>query len=623
MKKILLPHVSDAAKRMSAIITTGAALAVLLANAQSLGIGAWLGSRGIGFADYAATRILLHPRVDSLFAIGDTSILAATVTDRRGATLVGASVVWQSSDTSVAQVDSTGLVVARGPGVTTVSASVRDLVASAHVFVRQRVAGVAISGDSVVRVPEHERVPMTAAALDARGRRIRQLVPSWTSSNAEIAAVDSTGVLEARAPGRAVLTASVGEYRANAVVEVVLAPASIAVESGDGQRLAAGGKLPRAVVLRVLSAGGRPVPNTMVTLRPEDADAAIDPSERATDGAGRVRATWTLSPRPGRQRLMVSAEGLDSVLTLVAEADPVRLNTRIELSGPAPAGRVGTALGSPVTIRVTDSLGGAVGDVPVTVQALDGGTVALESDRTDSLGEARFAWTLANRAGSQRARVQIGNPRAVPPLVVTASAAPGDLATVRVLAGDGQRGPAGRALPKEIVIVAADRLGNAVPGLPIAVRVESGSVAEGSTVTDSTGRAQFRWILGRRAGLQRLELNVAGLDSGVVVNARASALAAANLEFHNPPESVPAGRATAVAVLVTDEYGNPVADVPVAFSAAAGTLSASRVMTSDQGLATTRWTPRVAGEPVLTAVVRGTTIRATHTVRVQAGRGRG
>ena len=70
-----------------------------------------------------------------------------------------------------------------------------------------------------------------------------------------------------------------------------------------------------------------------------------------------------------------------------------------------------------------------------------------------------------------------------------------------------------------------------------------------------------------------------------------------------------------------DAYGNPVADAPVTYTAAAGTLSPARVMTDDQGRATTRWTPgSAAGEQPLTAVVRGTTVRATHSVRVQLGR---
>jgi adhesin/invasin len=620
VKRFLLP-VTTAGKRISAIITTGAALAVLLANAQNLGIGAWLGSRGLGFASYAASRVVVTPRADSLFAVGDTLILAATVTDRRGATLVGASLVWQSEDPRVATVDSSGMVIARGPGVTNVTASVRELVAASRVTVRQRVASVAISGDTVIRLPEGERVVLDAGALDARGVRVRDRVPTWSSSDSGIAVVDSADQLVARAPGRATITAAVGEHQARALVEVILAPASLAIESGDAQRLTAGRKLPRPVVVRVLSRGGRPVPTALVSIRPEDAEAVVEPAESATDGAGRVRASWTLSPRPGQQRLTIAVEGLDTVLTAVAEADPVPRNTRIELSGESPAGRVGSAIGARVGIRVTDTLGVRLGNLPVSWQALDGGTLVPEANRTDSLGEARATWTLGPRAGAQRARVQVGNPRTMPPLVLTANAVAGEPKTARVASGDGQRGPAGQTLAKEIVVVAQDSLGNPVRGVMVKARPADGSMSDSLVPTDSTGRAGFRWILGRKAGPQRLELLPGGVDAVLAVSARATPLAAANLEFQTPPATATAGRATAITVLVTDAYGNPVADAPVTFSAAAGALSASRVMTDDRGRATTRWTPASAvGERVLTAAVRGTTIRTTHTVRVQARR---
>ncbi len=622
-KRSLLPSswLHGAGKWITASVTTIAALTALLVNAQNLGLGAWLGSHGLGFADYAASRIVLTPRADSLTSIGDSLVLAATVTDRRGAALVGATIVWQSSDSGAALVDSSGLVVARGPGVAQVTASVRELTAAARVLVRQRVDRVVISGDTVIRVPERERVPVVANALDARGHRIADQVPRWSSSDSAVASVDAAGTLTAGTPGRATLTATVGDYSARAVVEVVLAPASVVLEAGGAQRVSAGRKLPQPVVMRVLSRGGRPVPNTPVTFRPEDAEGAADPAQAVTDGAGRARAAWTLSPRPGRQRLAVAVEGLDTVLMVGVEADPVSRNTKIEVSGAPPVGRVGASLETPVAIRVTDSSGAVLADVPVAWSALDGGKVEPLGDRTDSLGEARARWTFGPHAGAQRVRAQVGNPRTMPPFVLTASVAAGQPASLRLAAGDNQRGPAGKALGREIVLVTTDQYGNPVSGIPVRARLADGSVADSLIPTDSAGAARFRWTLGRHAGPQRLELRAAGVDSAVAVTARATPLTAANLAFQNAPATAAPGRAVAITVVVTDAYGNPVADAPVTFSVAAGALSAARVMTDDAGRATTRWTAGpTPGEQALTAVVRGTTVRATHVVRVQAGR---
>ena len=106
------PLFHGAGKWITALITTGAALAALLVNAQNLGLGAWLGAHGLGFADYVVSRVVVTPRVDTLYAIGDTLPLMAAVTDRRGAAVVGSSLLWHTEDSSVATVDSGGTVVA-------------------------------------------------------------------------------------------------------------------------------------------------------------------------------------------------------------------------------------------------------------------------------------------------------------------------------------------------------------------------------------------------------------------------------------------------------------------------------------------------------------------------------
>jgi hypothetical protein len=74
----------SAGKWFTALITTFAAVAGLLVNAQNLGLTSWLGSVDLGIAAHAARRIVVAPKADTLLAIGDTAVLAVTVTDRRG-----------------------------------------------------------------------------------------------------------------------------------------------------------------------------------------------------------------------------------------------------------------------------------------------------------------------------------------------------------------------------------------------------------------------------------------------------------------------------------------------------------------------------------------------------------
>jgi protocatechuate 3,4-dioxygenase beta subunit len=603
-----------AGRWLTATITTGAALAALLVNARNLGVNQML-----GLAEYSARRIWVTPRADTLAALGDTTALAASVTDKAGVALIGVPLLWRSSDTAVVTVDSAGSVEARGPGTARVTVAVRDLKAEAMITVRQHPASVEIPGDTVVRLLEGDTVPFVAYALDGRGHRIREMVPRWRSADSAVVAVDSLGLALALAPGWTVLTAETGDQASRIAVRVDLAPAAISLISGGHQRVPAGRAEPQPVVVRVLSRGGMPVPGAAVAFTPADGEGLVGPATAIADRDGRARTTWTLGPRPGRQRLVTSVAMLDTTLVVVAEADPVPRNTKVEPVGEALTGRVDEALGTPATVHVTDSTGAALADVPVVWRAVDGGGVEPLDARTDSVGEARARWTLGPRAGWQRLHVQVGNPRTIAPLTVTARASAAEPATLTVLSGGNQSGPAGTALPKSVVIVVRDAHGNGVPAVPLTVAAAQGSVADSAPLTDSTGRATLRWTLGRSAELQGLAVRTAGLDTTLRVSARARAGAAANVAFQDPPAKGKAGVAIRLVAVVTDAYGNHVPNALVVFGARAGTLSASRVKTDDSGLAAMRWTPaRAAGAQTITATLSGTAVKATYTMQVAA-----
>lgn len=612
------PLISGTGRWVTAMITTGAALAALLVNARNLGIESVVGAMGLGFADRAAHRVTVLPRSDSAFAIGDTLAFAATVTDRRGAVLVGANLRWSSDDSAVAVVDSSGVVVTRGPGTTGVTVRVRELAARATVTVRQVPAGIRVAADTLVPLYEGDTLRLLAFAVDAREQRIRASRPAWHSGDTTVATIDSLGIAHAMAPGRATLAAAVDRHRAEVTVVVALAPGSLELLAGDAQRAPAGQPLPEPITLRVLSRGGTPVPNVAVFVRSASGEGRPAADSLITDRAGRVRVGWTLGPRPGPQRLLARVEALDSVLVAMAEADPARANTRFEIDSTTLQGRVADSL-AVVGIRVTDSTGAALADVPVAWAARDGGAADGLVARTDSLGFAYARWTLGPKAGRQRLRVQVGNPRTLPPATLSAVAIAAAPAALAVVSGQGQRAVAGQPLPKAVIVVVRDAFGNPVPDASLTVRPAQGTVTDSALATDSSGRAALRWSLGRTGGVHRLEVRAAGVDSVLVVTARARAGSAANVAFRTPPARATAGTPARIAAAVTDGYGNPVPDVLVVFAAGAGRLSVSRVMTDTSGVAATRWTPGVGGgDQSLTATVRGTAIKATHAVRVTA-----
>lgn len=626
MNKLIgsLGRLTGAGKWIMVVLSTMAVIVGLLANARNLGLTPWLGLGGVSLADLAAHRVLLAPAVDTLTAIGDTLQLAATVTDERGSTIVGATVVWTTDDSAVATVDSSGAVLARGPGVATIFASVRGHAGRARVTVRQRVRSVASGPDTIIRLPEGTTAQLVARALDARGRIVAGRTIRWESADSTIVAVGASGMASAGAPGRTTLSASADGYSASIPAEVSLTVASARLLSGGDQRAPAGRALPLAVAIQVLSRGGRPVPGAAVSFATEYALGKVDPAVATTDRDGRTRVSWSLGPLAGRQHLVVNIAGIDSAVVVTAEADPVPANTRVQSAGDVPQGQIGTMLAAPVGYRVSDSSGVAVADVPVTWSTADGGALEARASRTDSLGEAWARWTLGRRAGSQRARVQVGNPRTIAPFTVTATALPATAATVAIESGAGQDGGVGTTLKRPIVAGLTDRDGNIAAGAMLRAVALSGSVPETLLVADQRGRVSLRWTLGRQAGPQWLELRT-GEGAPVRVNARAHPLEPANIVPGGTPRSAPAGRALPKPVVftVTDAYGNPISDVQVVFGSASGSVGPARVMTDAHGRAATRWTlGSAAGGQTLTATVLGTEVKASVVVRTLRGAAR-
>ena len=99
--------------------------------------------------------------------------------------------------------------------------------------------------------------------------------------------------------------------------------------------------------------------------------------------------------------------------------------------------------------------------------------------------------------------------------------------------------------------------------------------------------------------------------------------AAKEIAFASTPASGTAGRALPklVQVVVRDRYGNPVPNATVRFSVAAGAVLPLQGTTDASGRASTKWTlgPK-RGKQTLTAAVKATALKATHTVEAGAAK---
>jgi hypothetical protein len=605
-----------AGKVIAVAASSGAALVSIFSALYSYGvIGESESHQSIG--NLGASWVGVRPVIDTAFAIGDTVHFAATVTDKNGSILVGARPVWTTGDSSVATVLPDGSVVARGPGKTMVSVVVGKLVAHSRVLVSQRVASVDIEGpahDTTFSIAEGAELQLVAKALDARGHRIADVSAVWHVDDNSVAGLDSTGTLVGKNAGRTVISAKIDGVASRTGVSVVTPAAALALVAGTSQRAVAGKTLPQAVVVRATNRRGAPASGKVVSFRLTDGQGKVEPAMAVTDADGRARTLWTLGAYPGRQTLFASVENVDSALPVMAEADPVANNTRVAALTDRFSGKAGETLIDSASVRVTDSTGRVLPDVPVRWMAGDGGLVSLASTRTDSLGVASVRWTLSRKVGTQHLRAQIGTAPGDPisPVTLTATALAGAASSIVVVSGDAQKGVAGSDLRKPVILRVVDENGNGVIGANLSLSASSGSLADTVLATDSTGSVHVSWTMGRSAGDQTLAAHVEGVKKLLRIIAHVAPAQAANLAFDDPPgekKSRESGKKKSLLAVVTDVYGNPVPDAKVSFSTKFGTVTPARAVSDAKGRAALVWKlGGKGGEQRLLGSVRGTDV---------------
>jgi hypothetical protein len=613
-----------AGKLVTVAASSGAALVSIFTALYSYGvIGSSESHQALG--NMGAAWVGLRPAIDTAYAISDTVHYAATVTDKNGSILVGARPVWTTGDSSIATVQPDGSVIARGPGKTMVSVVVGRLVTHSTIVVRQKVASVEVgraNGDSLIVLPEGAELQLRAHPTDARGYAIAGLTPTWHIDDNSVAALDSSGLLSGRSAGRTMIGAKIDGVSGRSSVSVVTPATAIALVAGINQRALAGKTLPQAVVVRATNRRGGPASGKKVTFRLTDGQGQIDPASAITDADGRARATWTLGSYPGRQTLFATVENVDSSLAVLAEADPVPSNTRVVSLVEHVSGQAGDLLPDTVAIRVTDSAGRVLADVPVRWTAVDGGSVEAVSARTDSLGVASARWTLSKKTGTQRLRAQVGGGSAlgVPPVTIDASALAGAASAITVVSGDGQRAAAGAQLPRWIVVRVVDANGASVVGAALSLAPSGGNLSDSALVTDSIGTARTRWTMGHSAGDYTLAVHLEGVKKLLKIGARATPAAPANLAFDDMPgekRSKEAVKVKKLFALVTDVYGNPVPEARVNFSVKSGTVTPSRAVSDARGRAALIWKlGSKTGEQTLSGVVRGSDVTGEYVTQV-------
>ena len=281
--------------------------------------------------------IVIEPSAP-VVAIDGTIRLTATPRDAGGQALAGRGVLWSSADRALAEVSGDGTVTPRAVGRVQIAASAvgRSTIVELQIT-PEAVAQVAVSPDELTLQAGETRT-LGVVARSAAGATLDGRSATWSSGAPGVATVSGAGVVSAVAAGTATISATVdgvaGTSRVTVTAPPVVTPpppppppppttpgpaVKLEMVSGNGQSAKAGTELEIPLVVRVVDAGGRPVPAVLVTWTASDGGSPRPLPTTLTDAQGLASVRWRLGNPERTQTMRAAVIGLPSV-TFTAEA---------------------------------------------------------------------------------------------------------------------------------------------------------------------------------------------------------------------------------------------------------------------------------------------------------------
>ncbi len=440
----------------------------------------------------------------------------ATAVDSSGAVVSDLLVGWTSSDATLATVTPTGSATATVTGqgrrgtVTISAVTPTGIAGTTHVsFIPAPARLVVVSGGAqtgvagstlpqplVVEVQASDNlpvpgVPVTFSAVTAGG------AVQTASATTDASGRASTTVTLGRTGGPYIFQAVTGALPPAAATETATpAPATaLAIASGDQQTDSVGRALAAPLAAKVTDQFGGAVSGAAVAWTVASGTGTLGGVTTTTDAQGVARNTYTLGSVIGTETVRATVAGVTgaagtALFTATAISRAASIITLV--SGGAQSGIAGTALTTPLVLRVADALNNPVSNVAVTLSASAGGvTFAPATSSTDVNGRVSTLVTLGPVAS-----------------VVTVTAAAGAISTTTTFTiGAGaatkfafvQPAPASITVGGSTTVVSVrlqDAFGNPVrqTGVTVTATVVTTPVGSGGTftaTTDAEGIATF------------------------------------------------------------------------------------------------------------------------------------
>lgn len=202
------------------------------------------GIDGICDVTNPVSRISVSPSSATLFfrdppRVSDILQLDPVAYGRFGAARTDVPFTFSSSNSTVASVDSAGLVTAHTVGNTTITVSSCDEDASVNIAVVSELESINVTAPNDTLAVRDSMV-VTAHALALGGGTIDGVVFTWSSDPASVASVttidDTTAMVQALAEGTTIVSAAIGTTTGSATLVVVPAPEAPAPAIGTSIR---------------------------------------------------------------------------------------------------------------------------------------------------------------------------------------------------------------------------------------------------------------------------------------------------------------------------------------------------------------------------------------------------
>lgn len=546
-------------------------------------------------------------------------------------------VAWSSSDTTVARIDSRGMLRApAGRAAVRVRAStpsgVADSVLATFTLPAAQLVTIAGTGQ-VDTVGNALAVPIEVEARASDGIGVGGVSVRFRALVGGGAVTDSIVITDAAGRARtsvtlgsllgaqsfeatvAGLTGSPVTFNATALAG---APAQVNAGAGDAQLAVVNTAVGVAPSVIVRDAGGNPVQGVSVTFSVQTGGGGVTGATQTTDAAGVATVGgWTLGTAAGTNTLRATAGALTRTFTATAIAGaPAQL---VRTAGNLQSALVGTLLSVKPAVRVEDQYANPVAGASVTFGVTGGGGgITGASQLSNAAGIATVgSWTIGTSVGSNSLSVGVG---AVTPVSFTATGLAGAATAILKLAGDAQTGVVHQALGVAPRVKLLDQFGNPVAGASVVYSVlAGGGLLTGATqLTDSAGIATLgSWALGTAVGPNGVVATSGALTADFTADAFAGIPAQiATLAGDAQTAVVNTLLGTPPSVVVRDSFNNPVPGISVTFTPSiGGAVTGGTATTSAAGVAQVgTWKlATLAGGNTLTAAASGHNVAFTAT----------